>query len=48
MMPGSGDRRYHGGESDAQATARVGAADALVKQARSQRDACTINAPDRY
>lgn len=42
------DRKYRHGESDAQATARVGAADALVKQARSQRDACTINAPARY
>ena len=42
------DRRYRGGESDAQATARVGAADALVKQARAQRDACTIAAPARY
>lgn len=42
------DRVIRRGESTAQATARVGAAAAEVRNARTQRDACTVAAPNRF
>ena len=42
------DRVIRRGESEAQATARVGEAAAEVRNARTQRDACTVAAPNRY
>ncbi|QSX78494.1 hypothetical protein [Agrilutibacter solisilvae] len=42
------DRVIRRGESEAQATARVGEAAAQVRQARAQREACTVAAPQRY
>lgn len=42
------DRVIRRGESEAQATARVGAAATEVRNARTQRDACTVAAPSRY
>src|SRR5688572_28614943 len=42
------DRVVRAGESEAQARARVDAAAAQVRQARTQREACTIAAPSRY
>jgi hypothetical protein len=42
------DRVIRRGESEAQATARVGEAAAEVRNARTQRDACTVAAPSRY
>lgn len=42
------DRVIRDDESEAQAVARVGAAAAQVREARSRRDACTVNAPDRF
>lgn len=42
------DRVIRRGESEAQATARVGNAAAEVRSARTQRDACTVAAPNRY
>lgn len=42
------DRVIRRGESEAQATARVGEAAAQVRHARGQREACTVAAPDRY
>jgi len=42
------DRVIRRGETEAQATARVGAAAAEVRAARAQRDACTVAAVNRY
>jgi hypothetical protein len=42
------DRVIRRGESEAQATARVGGAAAEVRDARTRRDACTVAAPSRY
>ena len=42
------DRVIRRGESEAQATARVAAAAAEVRAARTQRDACTVAALNRY
>lgn len=42
------DRVIRRGESEAQATARVAAASAEVRAARTQRDACTVAALNRY
>lgn len=42
------DRLIRRGESEAQATARVHAAAAEVRNARTQRDACTVAAPNRF
>lgn len=42
------DRVIRRGESEAQATARVGEAAAEVRAARTRRDACTVNAPTRF
>ena len=42
------DRVIRRGETEAQATARVGAAAAEVRNARTRRDACTVAAPNRY
>jgi hypothetical protein len=42
------DRVVRPGESEAQASARVGEAAAQVRQARAQREACTVTAPKRY
>lgn len=42
------DRVIRSGESEAQATARVGAAAAEVRSARTQREACTVAAPNRF
>jgi hypothetical protein len=42
------DRAVRRGESVAQATARVGEAAAEVRAARSQRDGCTVAAPNRF
>ncbi len=42
------DRVVRRGESEAEATARVGAAAAEVRAARTRRDACTVAAPNRY
>jgi len=42
------DRVIRRGESEAQATQRVGAAAAETRAARARRDACTVAAPDRY
>lgn len=42
------DRVVRRGESLAQATQRVGSAAAEVRQARLQREACTVAAPERF
>lgn len=42
------DRVIRRGESTAQASARVAAAAAEVRGARTQRDACTVAAPSRF
>jgi hypothetical protein len=42
------DRVIRRGEGEAQARARVDAAAAQVRQARGQREACTVSAPARY
>ena len=42
------DRVIRRGESEAQATARVGEAAAEVRNARTARDACTVAAPNRF
>lgn len=42
------DRVIRRGEGEAQAIARVGEAAAEVRNARTQRDACTVAAPNRY
>jgi len=42
------DRVIRRDESEAQAVARVGAAAAQVRDARSRRDACTVSAPNRF
>lgn len=42
------DRVIRRGEGAARATARVGAAAAEVRNARTQRDACTVAAPNRF
>ncbi|MFC5569815.1 hypothetical protein ACFPN1_07050 [Lysobacter yangpyeongensis] len=42
------DRVIRRDESETQATARVQAAAAEVRAARTQRDACTVAAPNRY
>ncbi len=42
------DRIVRRGESEAQATAGVGAAAAEVRDARTRREACTVAAPNRF
>jgi tetratricopeptide (TPR) repeat protein len=42
------DRVIRRGESEAEAIKRVGDAAAEVRQARVQREACTVAAPDRF
>jgi hypothetical protein len=42
------DRLIRRGESEAQATARVAEAGAQVRHARTQREACTVAAPNRF
>lgn len=42
------DRVIRRGESEAEATARVQAAAAEVRQARARREACTVAAPERF
>jgi hypothetical protein len=42
------DRVIRRGESEAEATARVGAAAAEVRNARTRRGACTVAAPNRF
>jgi hypothetical protein len=42
------DRVIRRGESEAAATARVGAAAAEVRDARARREACTVAAPNRF
>lgn len=42
------DRVIRRGESEAEATARVRAAASEVRDARTQREACTVAAPNRY
>ena len=42
------DRVIRRGETEAQATARIAAAAAEVRAARTQRDACTVAALNRY
>jgi len=42
------DRVIRRGESETQATARVAEAATEVRNARTQRDACTVAAPNRY
>ena len=42
------DRVIRRGESEAEATRRVGDAAAEVRKARTQREACTVAAPNRF